>query len=450
MSDDGWLFVGPDALLNEYEPSQSYTLGGLCPVKLGDSVGPGTPPRYRILFKLGFGSFSTVWLARDGVERRNVALKIVEAKSTAGSQELNVLERLRAPNSTAGQEPYVIQLLDSFEHTSANGIHQVLVTEPVLPLLALDSTFQRQVTKDVLRQLIEGLAYIHGHGIAHGDFYSANFGFAVPEIDRFEELEFWEQDNPRIWPVIPFSPFCDPHSYPPYLCDNLDLSEFLSRWAPDSVEHPLSVRIYDFGGAYVVDGSAPPRPATPLFYLAPEIVFPQVALNKEDPPWDQRSDIWSLGVTFHNLVTGGGVYPNIQVIHFDDGQLPHYMAHISGEIPDAWRDYIDSRPWPSSMTEEFWERRKALYAQRGVEDPAGLVRLMRRMLVLDPAKRPSAQELLDDPYFSDSAKNVVGSAHPPTLLPTDIPRGEEALSHESPQISSLDRIESPTTVDTVR
>jgi serine/threonine protein kinase len=53
---------------------------------------------------------------------------------------------------------------------------------------------------------------------------------------------------------------------------------------------------------------------------------------------------------------------------------------------------------------------------------------MRRMLVLDPAKRPSAQELLDDPYFSCSsgARNVFGTIHPLMQLPTGIPHGEEA------------------------
>jgi len=38
-------------------------------------------------------------------------------------------------------------------------------------------------------------------------------------------------------------------------------------------------------------------------------------------------------------------------------------------------------------------------ATAGADDPLGLVRLMRRMLVLDPAKRPTAAELLSDPYF---------------------------------------------------
>ncbi|KAJ7842901.1 kinase-like domain-containing protein [Mycena leptocephala] len=421
-TDDGWLFVGPDS--DDYECSQSYAPGGLCPVKLGDLVGPGTPPRYRIIFKLGFGSFSTVWLAHDSLESRNVALKFVQAKSTARSQEADVLERLRALNPTA-EEHYVIQLLDSFEHTSANGIHQ--------SLLAPDSPyfkFQPQATKDILRQTIKGLAYIHSHGIAHGDLYPANFGIAVPEIHRFDEVAFWHQATyPPLRTMIPFSPHCDPHSYPPYLCGNLDLGEFLGVRAPDILGCPLSVRILDFGSAYIVDGSAPPRPLTPPFYAAPEIVFPKVALNIEDSPWDQRSDIWSLGVTFNELVGAGGLFPELM---FDDTELPHYMVCICGELPDAWRDHIDSRPWPldfaPDMTEEFWDERKEFFAQLGVEDPPGLVRLMRRMLVLDPAKRPSAQELLDDPYFSCSsgARYVFGTIHPLMQLPTGIPHGEEA------------------------
>jgi hypothetical protein len=41
---------------------ESYHPGGLHPVHLGDTLDEG---RYRILRKLGYGAFSTVWLARD-------------------------------------------------------------------------------------------------------------------------------------------------------------------------------------------------------------------------------------------------------------------------------------------------------------------------------------------------------------------------------------------------
>ena len=44
------------------ESVQDYVPGGLYPVYLGDRVGDG---RYKILRKLGYGAYSTVWLAQD-------------------------------------------------------------------------------------------------------------------------------------------------------------------------------------------------------------------------------------------------------------------------------------------------------------------------------------------------------------------------------------------------
>lgn len=52
------------------EEQERYCPGGFHPVAIGDMLDPDArlalpERRYRILHKLGFGSYATVWLARD-------------------------------------------------------------------------------------------------------------------------------------------------------------------------------------------------------------------------------------------------------------------------------------------------------------------------------------------------------------------------------------------------
>jgi len=66
---------------DDTEDLERYELGGFHPVHLGDVYDGG---RYRVVHKLGAGSFSTVWLAQDETEHRWVALKFVVADSSVG------------------------------------------------------------------------------------------------------------------------------------------------------------------------------------------------------------------------------------------------------------------------------------------------------------------------------------------------------------------------------
>ncbi|KAJ7276831.1 kinase-like domain-containing protein [Mycena rebaudengoi] len=407
---EGFLFEDPEG----YETASAYTLGGLCPIRLGCDL--GSPPRYRIIAKLGYGAYSTVWLAHDRVTKRNVALKIVEAR-TSNSNELNLLQRLKAPDT---EEPRVIQLLDAFEHTSPNGRHQVLVMEPVHPFDLLRCQALRPImTREALRQTIAGLAFIHSHGIAHGalggsissDLHPGNFGCAVPEVDRFSVVDIWNlTGRPEVLAIL-HSSSDNLESVPQHLCTKIDLGKLLLRGAPEFVHRPLSMRILDVGNAYIV-GECPPRAITPIIYAAPEVAFAQRALNDLDSPWDQRSDIWSLAVSLYFLACSGPIFEfRYRVLHD--------MMYYCGEVPDAWWEYLRS-PFPNGVVpgpqhaDSLWKQKEELFSKFGVENPAGLIRLLRRMMQLDPAKRPTAAELLRDPYF-DGLQEAGGIPRLPDL-----------------------------------
>ncbi|MCJ1403024.1 hypothetical protein MMC11_006246, partial [Xylographa trunciseda] len=77
--------------LNNVEDGEKYRRGGYHPIHLGDTFNDG---RYRVLHKLGYGGFSTVWLARDANQDRLVSLKVLTAEASRRPTEFKLLRRL--------------------------------------------------------------------------------------------------------------------------------------------------------------------------------------------------------------------------------------------------------------------------------------------------------------------------------------------------------------------
>lgn len=105
----------------EVENLERYRAGGYHPVNLGDTF---SNDRYRIIHKLGWGSYSTVWLARDSVMDRYVALKIIAAAASINSAESRIMRHL---HETAGAQVagsnHVVSLLDEFYIDGPDGRH---------------------------------------------------------------------------------------------------------------------------------------------------------------------------------------------------------------------------------------------------------------------------------------------------------------------------------------
>lgn len=155
----------------------NYRLGGFHPVHLRDQF---KKDRYRVIHKLGHGGFATVWLARDAVRNRYVALKILAARVSRDCPEVDILRRLKLGSEMKGKA-YVMSMLDHFWIDGPNGKHLCVVSEVAGPSIKQfndcpgQSSGSRRlraaIARNVALQVTEGLSYIHSTGTVHGGTY---------------------------------------------------------------------------------------------------------------------------------------------------------------------------------------------------------------------------------------------------------------------------------------
>ncbi|XP_055313479.1 SRSF protein kinase 3-like isoform X2 [Sitodiplosis mosellana] len=164
----------------EQEDDTQYCRGGYHPVVIGDVF----DNRYRVVRKLGWGHFSTVWLCREILKNNYVALKVIKSAqhyTETAADEIRLLEAIRQNES---QHPYcgkIVRLLNHFTIRGVNGVHTCLVFEALgcsLYKLIVKNNFQGlpiKMVKSIIRQVLQGLYYLHAKcGIIHTDIKPEN------------------------------------------------------------------------------------------------------------------------------------------------------------------------------------------------------------------------------------------------------------------------------------
>lgn len=152
--------------LGECEDLENYEPGGFHPVHLGDVY---DHDRYRIVHKLGFGGFSTVWLAEDVTGPEWVALKIVAARESPSYEARSVIaSHLDIPASRL----FAI-VKRKFWIDGPNGSHLCLVLPALGPNLStlsrgIFSRLNPNFAKDVSLQAAQALVQLHSNGLCHG------------------------------------------------------------------------------------------------------------------------------------------------------------------------------------------------------------------------------------------------------------------------------------------
>ncbi|XP_070695848.1 SRSF protein kinase 1b isoform X2 [Pempheris klunzingeri] len=172
---------------DEQEDPNDYCRGGYHHVKIGDLFNG----RYHVIRKLGWGHFSTVWLAWDIQEKRFVAMKVVKSAEHYTETALDEIKLLKSVRNTDPGDPSrerVVQLLDDFKISGINGTHVCMVFEVLgyhLLKWIIKSNYQGlplPCVKSIIRQVLQGLHYLHTKcKIIHTDIKPENILLTVNE-----------------------------------------------------------------------------------------------------------------------------------------------------------------------------------------------------------------------------------------------------------------------------
>lgn len=152
--------------IEDVEDIEDYKNHGYHPIHIDDRL----QHRYRIVHKLGHGTFSTAWLAHDERTASYVAVKVCTAD--AETKELDILSQLT--HETAHAKTMIPVVLDRFEINGPNGTHPCLVTVPARCSLRTSKEaskfrmFQLEVASALATQLLLAISFIHSQGYAHG------------------------------------------------------------------------------------------------------------------------------------------------------------------------------------------------------------------------------------------------------------------------------------------
>ncbi|RAK95376.1 kinase domain-containing protein [Aspergillus ibericus CBS 121593] len=389
------------------ESLEKYRPGGYHPVMIGDLL----HGRYHIVDKLGYGGYSTVWLARDTRLERYVAVKVGIANSL--SHETKTLRVLSAPGASSFHPGFlsIPSPLDEFELTGPNGTHPCYTMTPARCNLR-EVSYSRLFPLDVARALSGGLvlaiAYIHSKGYIHGDIHLRNILVKLPSsFDSLSIEKFYEEyGEPEIYPVKqrngdPLPPNVPPKAVSPlYL--GINAGEFTLR--------DTQILLGDFGEAFspTLQCRRGQDCHTPFPMRPPEARF------EPQTPLSYSADIWSLAVAIWEILGMKAIFS----MESPEEEVIAQQIHVLGPMPGSWfsqweerGDFFedDGRPvegqeiWPA-MEQAFEEgvrkyRQKKRMADFDDEETAAILALMRRMLKFRPEERLTIDEVMQSEWM---------------------------------------------------
>lgn len=302
------------------------------------------PHRYILQDKIGEGAFSTVYRAKDTQENMVIAVKIIKKEAMKREQieatrrEIAIMRRLDHPNII---KMYSFQNMDDSKFCF---IFMELVSGGELFNQIIKYTyFSEDLTRHVMRQVATTVKFLHDRGIVHRDI--------KPENLLFEPIEFFER--PVDEQIAARRKSDD--------SNKVDEGRFVLGKGAGGIGR---VKLADFGLSIDLGETGSTMAKTPcgtVGYTSPE--------QHMNIGYDKKVDVWALGCVLYTMVVGfPPFYSNTQDTH-----------DISKKVSKG--DYKFLKPWFDEVSVECKN-------------------LISNLLTVDPVKRYSIEQFLNDPWMN--------------------------------------------------
>lgn len=245
-----------------------------------DLEGRRLAAKFRLVARLGTGGMAEVWLARNELVDKDVAIKLIRP-DIAKDEEM--LARFRNEAKAAGRigNPHICEILDLGQ--SAIGpfiVMELLVGESLASVLAGGATLAPDVAAAIARQALEGLEAAHRAGIVHRDLKPENLFLHAPEGS------------------------------------------------------PPMVKIMDFGVSKFLDGTGEAETAHGILLGTPQYMAPEQVRGARNV--DPRTDVWAMGAILYRALAGRDA--------FKGETMAASLLKIASEAPPPLADLAPEAP----------------------------------------------------------------------------------------------------------
>ncbi|PYH84515.1 U4/U6 small nuclear ribonucleo protein PRP4 [Aspergillus uvarum CBS 121591] len=369
----------------------SYTRESYYPVEQGEIMNG----RYQVISKIGYGSSSTVWLARDFVESTYVALKVFTLNQRTGN-EVSVYNHIQSTGTDHPGQKDIRKLLDHFFLQGPNGRRACLVHELFgMSVLELDTIGHNlgvidpaprlDQAKPLIRRVLYALDYLHraAEVIHTGNVSTSltpmrNLLFPAASQARMSRYEENMIKNPPSRKILQ------------------DRTIYATRLFPTEDGLPV---LCEFGEARFGDKHNCGM-IMPDLHRIPGVIL-------VFPSWDYKVDSWGVGMLAWDCISTRPLISNHRRDdHWDDGAHVAELVALLGHPPREFTRrgthghifWDENGSWTDLVTIPDRSLEQAAADIEG-EDPEDFLPWLRRALQWDPKDRPTIWDLFMDPWL---------------------------------------------------